>query len=127
MSRPDDAGRPDTPPLPADLRPFDDTPVHTADLPPTPIRDRNVPAEAWVEAPEALLRSADDLAPPDGEPPRIAYKRRLGDWLLWRAGPAKGAGPPPGTQGAPPVSGSGLARPRAPGPGWTPLAMSHEP
>jgi hypothetical protein len=91
VSHPDDAGRAGPPPLPADLRPFDDTPVHTADLPPTPIRDRNVPAEAWVEAPEALLRSADDLAPPGGEPPRIAYKRRLGDWLLWRAGPAKGA------------------------------------
>ena len=47
--------------LPADQRPFDDTPVHTADLPETPIRDRNIPAEAWVEAPLALLSAGDDL------------------------------------------------------------------
>ncbi len=59
--------------LPADQRPFDNTPVHTADLPETPIRDRNIPAEAWVEAPRALLSAGDDL----GEV-RIAYKRRLG-------------------------------------------------
>ena len=72
--------------LPADQRPFDDTPVHTADLPETPIRDRNIPAEAWVEAPRALLSAGDDL----GEV-RIACKRRLGAWLLWRAGPARGA------------------------------------
>ncbi len=77
-------------PLPADDRPFDDTPIHTADLPDTPIRDRNVPAEAWVEAPEALLAAAEGIPPADGRPVRIAYKRRLGDWFLWRAGPAKG-------------------------------------
>lgn len=71
--------------LPADERPFDPTPVHTEDLPPTPVRDRNIPADAWVEAPEALLRAGDDI----GNPP-IAYKRRLGRWLLWRAGPARG-------------------------------------
>lgn len=70
-------------PLPADERPIDPTPVHTADLPATPIRDRNIPAEAWIEAPEALRRAGDDI----GRPP-ITYKRRLGDWLLWRAGPA---------------------------------------
>jgi hypothetical protein len=69
--------------LPADERPYDDTPVHTADLPATPIRDRNIPATAWVEAPDALLRLGDDI----GKPP-IAYKRRIGPWLLWRAGPA---------------------------------------
>lgn len=69
--------------LTADERPIDPTPVHTADLPPTPIRDRNIPAEAWAEAPDALLRSGDDIGRPT-----IAYKRRLGPWLLWRAGPA---------------------------------------
>ncbi len=73
-------------PLPADERPYDPTPVHTADLPPTPVRDRNIGAEAWVEAPAALLAAGDDI----GYPP-IAYKRRLGQWLLWRAGPARGA------------------------------------
>lgn len=73
--------------LPADDRPFDPTPVHTVDLPPTPIRDRNIPAAAWVEAPAALLELGDDI----GQADRIAYKRRLGHWLLWRAGPARGA------------------------------------
>lgn len=69
--------------MPADDRPVDPTPVHTADLPATPIRDRNIPAEAWQEAPRALLELGDDI----GRPP-IAYKRRIGPWLLWRAGPA---------------------------------------
>ena len=72
--------------LPADERPFDHTPVHTVDLPPTPTRDRNIAADAWVEAPAALLSSGDDIGRP-----KIAYKRRLGPWLLWRAGPARGA------------------------------------
>jgi hypothetical protein len=69
-----------------DERPVDDTPVHTADLSPTPIRDRNIPATAWVEAPDSLLRLGQDLP---GQP--VAdYKRRIGPWLLWRAGPATG-------------------------------------
>ena len=72
--------------LRADERPFDDSPVHTADLPATPVRDRNIAAEAWVEAPAALLEAGADIGAP-----RIAYKRRLGPWLLWRAGPARGA------------------------------------
>ena len=70
--------------LPYDQRPTDDTPVHTADLPPTPIRDRNIPATAWVEAPEELLALGDDLP----GAPVAEYKRRIGPWLLWRAGPA---------------------------------------
>ncbi len=70
-----------------DERPDDHTPVHTADLPPTPVRDRNIPATAWVEAPASLLTLGDDL---DGHP-TAEYKRRIGRWLLWRAGPAKGA------------------------------------
>ena len=74
------------PALPAHKRPYDDTPVHTVDLPPLPIRDRNIPAEAWIEAPLALLQSGDDIGSP-----RIAYKRRIGSWLLWRAGPARKA------------------------------------
>ena len=67
-----------------DERPVDSTPIHTADLPPTPIRDRNIPATAWVEAPDSLLTLGDDL--PDR--PVADYKRRIGPWLLWRAGPA---------------------------------------
>ena len=74
--------------LPADERPFDPTPVHTADLPPTPLRDRNIPAEAWIEAPPELLALAEGLADPERPAPTTAYKRRIGRWLLWRAGPA---------------------------------------
>jgi hypothetical protein len=72
--------------LPADERPIDSTPVHTDDLPPTPIRDRNIPADAWIEAPAELLSLGDDIGRPV-----TTYKRRLGPWLLWRAGPASGA------------------------------------
>jgi hypothetical protein len=71
------------PALPADARPVDDTPVHTADLPATPTRDRNIPASAWVEAPDELRRLGEDLGHD-----LVAYKRRIGPWLLWRAGPA---------------------------------------
>ena len=67
-----------------DERPVDDTPLHTDELPPTPVRDRNIPATAWVEAPDELLRLGDDL--PDA--PVAEYKRRIGPWLLWRSGPA---------------------------------------
>lgn len=70
-----------------DERPLDDTPLHTDDLPPTPVRDRNIPATAWVEAPASLLTLGDDL--PDR--PVAEYKRRIGPWLLWRAGPATDA------------------------------------
>jgi len=69
--------------LPADERPIDPTPVHTTDLPPTPIRDRNIPATAWVEAPADLLALGDDIGTATA-----TYKRRIGPWLLWRAGPA---------------------------------------
>ena len=79
MTSPPERGRA----LPADERPIDPTRVHTVDLPPTPVRDRNIPAEAWVEAPEALRRAGDDIGKP-----AITYKRRIGRWLLWRAGPA---------------------------------------
>jgi len=61
---PDDAGP---------ERPVDPTPVHTEGL----------PATAWVEAPPELL----DLGADIGQP-LVAYKRRIGTWLLWRAGPA---------------------------------------
>jgi hypothetical protein len=64
-------------------RPIDDTPRHTDDLPPTPVRDRTIPAGAWVEAPATLLALGDDI-----DEPVAAYKRRIGRWLLWRAGPA---------------------------------------
>jgi hypothetical protein len=69
-----------------DERPADETPVHTEQLPPTPTRDRNIVATAWIEAPAELLTLGDDL--PDS--PVATYKRRIGAWLLWRAGPASG-------------------------------------
>lgn len=72
--------------LPADERPWDDAPIHTPDLPPTPRRDANIPADAWAEAPDYLLEAGADIGGV-----RAAYKRRIGRWLLWRAGPAKGA------------------------------------
>lgn len=74
------------PPLNADERPIDHTPVHTDDLPPTPVRDRNIPATAWIEAPAALRRAGDDIGTP-----AATYKRRIGPWLLWRTGPARRA------------------------------------
>lgn len=79
------------PPLPADERPVDPTPVDTDDLPATPIRDRNIPASAWRQAPERLLTLGDDLGDDLDDTldrPEAMYKRRIGRWLLWRAGPA---------------------------------------
>jgi hypothetical protein len=73
-------------PLRYDERPPDSTPVRTADLPDTPTRDRNIIARAWIEAPAELLALGDDLP---GRP-EATYKRRIGEWLLWRAGPASG-------------------------------------
>ncbi len=64
-------------------RPVDLSPVHTEELPPTPQRDRSIPAQAWVEAPPELLHLGDDIGGPDGR-----YLRRIQRWLLWRAGPA---------------------------------------
>jgi hypothetical protein len=69
--------------LPYDQRPIDATPVSTADLPPLPQRDRNIPASAWREAPPALLALGEPFG---GE--EALYKRRIGRWLLWRSGPA---------------------------------------
>jgi hypothetical protein len=69
--------------LPSPQRPLDHTPVHTDDLPATPIRDRAVPATAWVEAPDDLLTLGDDLP----GAPVARYVRRIGPWILWRAGP----------------------------------------
>ena len=82
MSESRDAGRA----LPYHERPIDETPVHTADLPDTPTRDRAIPATAWIEAPEELLRLGDDLGAGTA-----SYKRRIAGWLLWRSGPASKA------------------------------------
>jgi len=68
---------------PAEDRPLDHTPVHTAELPPTPQREKAIPATAWIEAPEEVRSLGTDL----GHGTAL-YIRRIGDWLLWRAGPA---------------------------------------
>ena len=64
-------------------RPLVQVDHHTADLPPTPQRDRTIPADRWVEAPPELRALGADIGQP-----LVAYKRRIGGWLLWRAGPA---------------------------------------
>ena len=68
--------------LPYDQRPIDATPVTTDDLPPLPQRDRSIPASAWSDAPAGLRALGDDFGGPEA-----LYKRRIGRWLLWRAGP----------------------------------------
>jgi hypothetical protein len=73
-------------PTPAEARPPTDRDWHTDDLPPTPQRDFLIPAERWVEAPDEVRGLGDDLGIE-----LVAYKRRIGRWLLWRAGPARGA------------------------------------
>jgi hypothetical protein len=73
-------------PTPAEERPPTTRDWHTADLPPTPQRDFLIPVERWVEAPAAARTLGDDLGVS-----LVAYKRRVGPWLLWRAGPARGA------------------------------------
>ncbi|HLF40832.1 MAG TPA: hypothetical protein VI854_05075 [Acidimicrobiia bacterium] len=64
-------------------RPLVETDHHTEDLPATPQRDRTIPAGRWVEAPAELKSLGEDIGAPV-----VAYKRRIGRWLLWRAGPA---------------------------------------
>lgn len=67
---------------PRHQRKLDLTPIETLQLPSTPPVDRNIPAEAWVDAPAELLALGD----PIGEP-TVLYLRQLGPFLLWRAGP----------------------------------------
>jgi hypothetical protein len=67
-------------------RPQVATDHHTDDLPPLPQRDSLIPAERWVEAPVELRELGDDIGVS-----LVAYKRRIGRYLLWRAGPASRA------------------------------------
>jgi hypothetical protein len=73
-------------PTPAEDRPPTERDWHTDELPATPQRDFLIPAPRWVEAPDAVRHLGDDLGIE-----LVAYKRRIGRWLLWRAGPARGA------------------------------------
>ncbi|HUI48594.1 MAG TPA: hypothetical protein VL119_07850 [Acidimicrobiia bacterium] len=70
----------------AEDRPPTERDWHTGELPPTPQRDFLIPANRWIEAPAALRALGADLGID-----LVAYKRRIGTYLLWRAGPARGA------------------------------------
>ena len=70
----------------AEDRPPVSSDYHTEDLPATPTRDFLIPATRWVEAPSALVELGRDLGVD-----LVAYKRRINRFLLWRAGPARGA------------------------------------
>ena len=67
---------------PAEDRPDVDHDVHTDDLPPLPQRDSRIPVRRWPEAPGPIRDLGADI---DAEP---GYLRRIGRYLLWRAGPA---------------------------------------
>ncbi len=65
-------------------RPFTDETYRTDELPATPTRTFRIPASGWINAPDELVHLGDEL----GEP--VEYKRRIGRFLLWRAGPPVG-------------------------------------
>jgi hypothetical protein len=67
-------------------RPPVTTDYHTDELPPLPQRDYLIPAERWLEAPVDLRELGADIGVT-----LVAYKRRIGRYLLWRTGPASGA------------------------------------
>ena len=67
---------------PAEQRPLVDHDVHTHELPPLPQRDSRIVASQWVEAPDEISGLGGDLGEEAG------YIRRIGKYLLWRAGPA---------------------------------------
>lgn len=67
---------------PAEQRPLVERDVHTEELPPLPQRDSRIVASRWLEAPPAILDLGRDLGEEAG------YIRRIGRYLLWRAGPA---------------------------------------
>jgi hypothetical protein len=70
-------------PTPAEDRPPTDRDWHTEELPPLPQRDYLIPASRWIEAPDAVRRLGADFGVT-----LVAFKRRIGRYLLWRAGPA---------------------------------------
>jgi hypothetical protein len=67
----------------------DRTPVehdlHTEDLPALPQRHTMIPATRWIEAPAEVRELGRDLGVP-----LVSYIRRIGPYLVWRAGRAAG-------------------------------------
>lgn len=68
--------------IPAEERPLIDHMVHTHELPALPQRESRIIASLWIEAPNEIRALGDDLQAEPG------YLRRIGSYLLWRAGPA---------------------------------------
>ena len=68
--------------IPADERPLIDHMVHTHELPALPQRESRIIASLWIEAPIEITALGEDLQAEPG------YLRRIGSYLLWRAGPA---------------------------------------
>jgi len=68
---------------PAEDRPPTDRDWHTDELPALPQRDFLIPATRWHEAPPELVALGADFGVD-----LVAFKRRIGRYLLWRAGPA---------------------------------------
>ena len=68
--------------IPAEDRPLIDHMVHTHELPPLPQRESRIIASQWIEAPIEITALGEDLQTEPG------YLRRIGSYLLWRAGPA---------------------------------------
>jgi hypothetical protein len=69
---------------PVHERPFVESELDTDELPDTPTRAYRIPGSAWRQAPGELLALGEDLDEP------VEYKRRIGRYLLWRAGPPVG-------------------------------------
>ena len=70
-------------PTPAEERPPTERDWHTDELPALPQRDFLIPATRWCEAPPELVDLGADFGVA-----LVAFKRRIGRYLLWRAGPA---------------------------------------
>lgn len=73
-------------PVPAEDRPPTARDWHTDELPELPQRDFLIPAARWLEAPPELRELGADIGVE-----LVAFKRRIGRYLLWRAGPARRA------------------------------------
>lgn len=70
-------------PTSAEDRPPTERDWHTDELPELPQRDYLIPATRWIEAPAALITLGADFGID-----LVAFKRRIHNYLLWRAGPA---------------------------------------
>jgi len=70
---------------PTEDRPPVEQDLHTDELPPLPQRASMIPVQRWVEAPDEVRHLGDEIGVE-----LVAYIRRIGDYLVWRAGRATG-------------------------------------